>query len=215
MELKLEYITNMWNKIKDSWKTIVIVIIICGVFLWGKSCGSKVIEPVEPKVVTVTNYRDTIFPPDTIINLPTKLVPYPVYVKDTTGLKSQPIDSLELNRFFVYNDSTEDSNVKIYSKIVTQGKTLNSFKPSYKLKVPLIIKDSTVVKMDSLIYRPYKYEIHAGGIVGFRTLAPVVEMSINKVTYGAGYDILNKSIIFTAKYRLFGWTPKKKKHVKS
>ena len=205
----------MWNKIKENWETIATVIIICIVFLWGKSCGSKVIEPQEPKVVTVTNYRDTIFPPDTIINLPTKLVPYPVYVKDTTGLKPQPVDSLELNRFFIYNDSTEDSNVKIYSKIVTQGKTLNSFKPSYKLKVPLIIKDSTVIKMDSLIYKPYKYEIHAGGIVGFRTLAPVVEMSINKATYGAGYDILNKSIIFTAKYRLFGWTPKKKKHVKS
>lgn len=200
----------MWFKIKDNWNLIATVIIICLVFLWGKSCGTKVIEPQEPKVITVTNYRDTIFPPDTIINLPTKLVPYPVYVKDTSGLKPQPVDSLELNRFFVYNDSTEDSNIKIYSKIVTQGKTLNSFKPSYKLKVPLIIKDSTVVKQDSLIYKPYKYEIHAGGIVGFKTLAPVIEMSINKVTYGAGYDILNKSIIFTAKYRLFGWTPKKK-----
>jgi len=200
----------MWSKIKDNWNLIATVIIICLVFLWGKSCGTKVIEPQEPKVITVTNYRDTIFPPDTIINLPTKLVPYPVYVKDTSGLKPQPADSLELNRFFVYNDSTEDSNIKIYSKIVTQGKTLNSFKPSYKLKVPLIIKDSTVVKQDSLIYKPYKYEIHAGGIVGFKTLAPVIEMSINKVTYGAGYDILNKSIIFTAKYRLFGWTPKKK-----
>lgn len=200
----------MWNKIKDNWNLIATVIIICMVFLWGKSCGNKEFKPQEPKVVTVTNYRDTIFPPDTIINLPTKLVPYPVYVKDTTGLKPQLIDSLELNRFFIYNDSTEDSNVKIYSKIVTQGKTLSSFKPSYKLKVPLVIKDSTVVKQDSLVYRPYKYEIHAGGIVGFKTLVPVVEVSINKATYGAGYDILNKSIIFTAKYRLFGWNPKKK-----
>lgn len=195
----------MWTKIKDNWNLIATVIIICMVFLWGKSCGNQ-----EPKIITITNYRDTIFPPDTVINLPTKLVPYPVYIKDTTGLKPQPIDSLELNRFFVYNDSIEDSNVKIYSKIVTQGKTLNSFKPSYKLKVPLIIKDSTVVKQDSLVYKPYKYEIHAGSIVGFKTITPVVEISINKATYGAGYDILNKSIIFTAKYRLFGWTPKKK-----
>jgi len=206
----------MLSKIKENWETIAIVLMVCGVFLWGKSCGSKTIEPQEPKVTTITKYRDTIFPPDTVINLPTKLVPYPVYVKDTTGLKPQPVDSLELHRFFVYNDNIEDSNVKIYSKIVTQGKTLNSFKPSYKLKVPLIIKDSTVVKQDSLVYRPYKYEIHAGGIVGFKTLAPIVEMSINKATYGAGYDILNKSIIFTVKYRLFGWTPKeRKKHVKS
>lgn len=200
----------MWSKIKDNWNLIATVIIICMVFLWGKSCGNKEFKPEEPKVVTVINYRDTIFPPDTIINLPTKLIPYPVYVKDTTGLKPQPIDSLELHRFFVYNDSTEDSNVKIYSKIVTQGKTLSSFKPSYKLKVPLIIKDSTVVKIDSLIYRPYKYEIHAGGIVGFNTAAITADLSVDKCTYGFGYDFINKAPLISFKYRLFGWTPKKK-----
>lgn len=200
----------MWNKIKDNWNLTATVIIICVVFLWGKSCGSKEFKPQEPKVVTVTNYRDTIFPPDTIINLPTKLVPYPVYVKDTSGLKPQPADSLELNRFFVYNDSTEDSNIKIYSKIVTQGKTLNSFKPSYKLKVPLIIKDSTVVKIDSLIYRPYKYEIHAGGIVGFNTAAITADLSVDKCTYGFGYDFINKAPLISFKYRLYGWIPKKK-----
>lgn len=200
----------MWSKIKDNWNLIATGLIICIVFLWGKSCGNKVIEPQEPKVITVTNYRDTIFPPDTIINLPTKLVPYPVYVKDTSGLKPQPVDSLELNRFFVYNDSTEDSNIKIYSKIVTQGKTLNSFKPSYKLKVPLIIKDSTVVKIDSLIYRPYKYEIHAGGIVGFNTAAITADLSVDKCTYGFGYDFINKAPLISFKYRLYGWIPKKK-----
>mgnify|MGYP000382038713 FL=1 len=199
----------MWTKIKDNWKVISIIIIGLIVFLWGKSCGNKVIEPLELKVITITNYRDTIFPPDTIINLPTKLVPYPVYIHDTT-LIPQPLDSLELYRFFVYNDSIEDSNVKIYSKIVTQGKTLNSFKPSYKLKVPLIIKDSTVVKIDSLVYRPYKYEIHAGGIIGFNTAAITGDLSIDKCTYGIGYDFINKAPIISFKYRLYGWTPKKK-----
>lgn len=199
----------MRSKIKDNWKSISIIIIGIVLFLFGKSCGNKVIESTEPKVVTVTNYRDTIFPKDTVYIPKEKPVPYPVYI-DTDTYKPKPIDSLEMHRFFVYNDSTEDANIKIYSKIVTQGRTLNSFKPSYKLKVPLIIKDSTVVKIDSLVYKPYKYEIHAGGIVGFKTLAPVIEMSINKATYGAGYDILNKSVIFTVKYRLVGWIPKKK-----
>jgi len=200
----------MWNRIKDNWNLIATVIIICIVFLWGKSCGNKEFKPEELKVVTVTNYRDTIFPKDTVISFKEKKVFYPVYVKDTTGFKPQPVDSLELNRFFVYNDSIEDSNVKIYSKIVTQGKTLNSFKPSYKLKVPLIIKDSTVVKIDSLIYRPYKYEIHAGGIVGFNTAAITADLSVDKCTYGFGYDFINKAPLISFKYRLFGWTPKKK-----
>lgn len=199
----------MWTKIKDNWKVISIIIISLIVFLWGKSCGNKVIEPTEPKVVTVTNYRDTIFPKDTVIKFKDKLVPYPVYI-DTNTYVPKPIDSLDMSRFFVYNDSTEDSNIKIYSKIVTQGRTLNSFKPSYKLKVPLIIKDSTVVKQDSLIYKSYKYEIHAGGIVGFRTAAITADLSVDKCTYGFGYDFINKAPLISFKYRLFGWTPKKK-----
>ena len=55
----------MWTKIKDNWNLIATFLIICVVFLWGKSCGNKVIALTEPKVVTVTNYRDTIFPVDT------------------------------------------------------------------------------------------------------------------------------------------------------
>lgn len=199
----------MWIKIKNNWKIISIIIIGLIVFLWGKSCGNKVIELQKPKVVTVTNYRDTIFPKDTVIKFKDKLVPYPVYI-DTNTYVPKPIDSLELNRFFVYNDSIENSNIKIYSKIVTQGKTLNSFKPSYKLKVPLVIKDSAVVKQDSLVYRPYKYEIHAGGIVGFETVAVTADLSIDKCTYGFGYDFINKAPVISFKYRLYGWTPKKK-----
>ena len=197
----------MWNKIKDNWNLIAIVIIICVVFLWGKSCGTKVIEPTESKVVTITNYRDTIFPVDTFYShtvIPSK----PKIIHDTVPVYY--LDSASCNRFYIYDDTIKDSKYDVISRQIVQGR-LSSSNIKVKLKVPLIIKDSTVVKIDSLIYRPYKYEIHAGGIVGFKVLAPVIEMSIDKGTYGAGYDILNKSIIFTAKYRLHGWTPKKKK----
>ena len=197
----------MWSKIKDNWNLIVTVIIICGVFLWGKSCGNKTTESTEPKVVTITNYRDTIFPVDTFYShmvIPGK----PRIIHDTVPVYY--LDSASCNRYYVYEDTIKDFRYDVVSKQVVQGR-LSSSNIRVKLKVPLIIKDSTVVKMDSLIYRPYKYEIHAGGIVGFKVLAPVIEMSIDKGTYGAGYDILNKSIIFTAKYRLHGWAPKKKK----
>ena len=197
----------MWNRIKDNWNLIATVLIICVVFLWGKSCGTKVIEPTEPKVVTITNYRDTIFPVDTFYShmvIPGK----PRIIHDTVPVYY--LDSASCNRYYIYDDTIKDSKYDVISRQVVQGR-LSSSNIRVKLKVPLIIKDSTVVKMDSLIYRPYKYEIHAGGIVGFKVLAPVIEMSIDKGTYGAGYDILNKSIIFTAKYRLHGWTPKSKK----
>jgi len=161
----------MWSKIKDNWNLIATVLIICVIFLWGKSCGTKEFKPEEK----------------------------PVY-----------LDSTRCNKVFLYSDSIKTKEYDIYTKAYVQG-LFRNLDLKVKLKVPLMIKDCTVVKKDSLIYRPYKYEIHAGGIIGFKTLIPVIEMSINKATYGAGYDILNKSIIFTAKYRLHGWTPKSKK----
>lgn len=197
----------MWTKIKDNWETIATIIIICGVFLWGKSCGNKLIEPTETKVVTITNYRDTIFPVDTFYSH--EIIPgKPRIIHDTVPVYY--LDSASCNRYYIYDDTIRDSKYDVISRQIVQGR-LSSSNIKVKLKVPLIIKDSTVVKIDSLVYRPYKYEIHAGGIVGFKVLAPVIEMSIDKGTYGAGYDILNKSIIFTAKYRLHGWTPKFKK----
>lgn len=199
----------MLEKIGKNIGNIFLGIIAITLFIFGYQCGNKVIESTESKVVTVTNYRDTIFPKDTIYVPKEKPIPYPVYI-DTNTYKLKPIDSLEMYRFFVYNDSTEDANIKIYSKIVTQGRTLNSFKPSYKLKVPLIIKDSTVVKIDSLVYRPYKYEIHTGGIVGFKTASLTADLSVDKCTYGFGYDFINKTPVISFKYRLFGWTPRKK-----
>lgn len=197
----------MWTKIKNNWKLICITIICIIIFLFGKSCGNKTIEPTEPKVVTITNYRDTIFPVDTFYSH-TVIPGKPRIIHDTIPVYF--LDSTQCNRFYIYDDTIRDSKYDVISRQVVQGR-LSSSNIKVKLKVPLIIKDSTVVKIDSLVYKPYKYEIHAGGIVGFKVLAPVIEMSINKGTYGTGYDILNKSIIFTAKYRLFGWTPKKKK----
>ena len=194
----------MLKKIKDNLELICIVVIVCIVFLLGKSCGNKVIKTLEPKVVTITNYRDTIFPKDTVYESkwdPSK----PNY--DTVWI---PFDSVDVNKILVYNDTIKKPEYEAYTETTVQG-ILRDMKLGIKLKVPLMIKDCTVVKKDSLIYRPYKYEIHAGGIIGFKTLIPVIEMSINKATYGAGYDILNKSIIFTAKYRLHGWTSKSKK----
>lgn len=198
------------NKLYTENKGLIFqIVIICIVFWFGRSCG-KSKEIIEPLIVTETHYSDTIFPKDTIISFKDKPVPYPVYV-DTNKYRPIPIDSLDMHRFFTYKDSTEDLNVKIYSEIHTQGKTLKYFKPSYKLKVPLIIKDSVVIKKDSLIYVPYKYEIHGGIIVSPSMIAPTIDLSINKGTYGLGYDPFKKQIVVTAKYRLFGWTPKKRK----
>lgn len=175
-------------KLKENLELIGAIVLICIVFFLGKSCGNK--TDIKPEI-RIERYTDTIYARDTVFSLKEKPVPYPVYI-DTNTYKPQPIDSLELNRFFTYKDSTEDSNIKLYSDIHTQGKTLVKYKPSYKLKVPLIIKDSIVVKKDSLIFKPSKYELSGGVLFGYNTIAPTVELKIDKNTFGVAYDPFKK-----------------------
>lgn len=199
----------MLEKIGRNIGKIFLGLVAILLFFLGYQCGNK--DNSQSAVTkVVTNYRDTIFPKDTILTFKDKLIPYPVYIHDTT-LLSLPTDSLDLYRFFVYNDSIEDSNIKIYSNILTQGRTLRKFKPSYKLKVPLIIRDSTVVKIDSFIYQEYKYKIYVGIIASPKMLAPTLDFSINRSTYSIGYDPFNKQPIIGFKYKLISWSPKKKK----
>lgn len=198
--------------LKNNINKIFYLIVGILIFYWGKQCSNSNKTELIPVKETITRYRDTIFPKDTIYSFKEKRVPYPVYI-DTNHIKYiiKSIDSLELNRFFIYKDSIEDKNVKIYSNIVTQGKTLSSFKPTYKLKVPLIIKDSVVVKRDSLVFKPNKYEIHVGFIASPKIIAPMVDLSINRSTYSIGYDPINKQPVVGYKFKLIQWTPRNRK----
>lgn len=196
----------MWNKIKDNWNLISTVIIISMVFLWGKSCGNKEFKPQEPKVVTVTNYRDTIFPVDTFYSH-TVIPGKPRVIHDTIPVYY--LDSIECNRYYVYTDTIKDSKYEVISKQTVQGRLSNS-DIKVKLKVPLIIKDSIVIRQDSLIYLPNKYEIHAGLVASPVSLYPIIEMSVDKNTFGVGYDPFNKIPYISYKFRIISWTPKKK-----
>lgn len=194
----------MLKKIKDNLELICIVVIVCIVFLLGKSCGNKVIKTLEPEVVTITNYKDTIFPKDTVYEdkwHPSK----PKH--DTVWI---PFDSVDVNKILVYNDTIRKPEYEAYTKTTVQG-ILRDMKLGIKLKVPLMIKDCTIVKKDSLIYRPYKYEIHGGLVVGLTMLVPTIDLSIDRCTYSIGYNPFNRQLIIGFKYRLLGWTPKKRK----
>jgi hypothetical protein len=194
----------MLKKIKDNLELICIVVIICIVFLLGKSCGNKVIKTLDPEIITITNYKDTIFPKDTVYEdkwHPSK----PKH--DTVWI---PFDSVDVNKILVYNDTIKKPEYEAYTETTVQG-ILRDMKLGIKLKVPLIIKDCTLVKKDSLIYRPYKYEIHGGLVVGLTMLVPTIDLSIDRCTYSIGYNPFNRQPIIGFKYRLLGWTPKKRK----
>lgn len=197
------------SKIKDNLILIFGILIICIVFLLGKSCGNKKSENIlKPNITTITHYRDTIFPKDTIYVYNIK--PGKSKIVHDTAYKVVYMDSTECNTVRFYEDSTITDRYNIYSKKYIQGKFLTEAR-SVKLKVPLIIKDSVVIKKDSLIFKPAKYEVKVGVLASFNMLAPVGELSINKCSYLLGYDPFNKQPIIGFKYRLFNWTPKNKK----
>lgn len=206
----------MLEKIKLNLNLIFLILVIILAFLLGKSCNNKTVfnsSVLDNKTtITSTHKRDTILPKDTVYILKDKPVPYPVYI-DSGHYNIKPVDSLELYRFFVYKDSIEDKNIKIYSTIVTQGKTLSSFKPKYKLKVPLTIIDSVkTLRVDSVfITKSSKYQISAGLIASSKMLAPMLDLSINRSTYSVGYDPFNKTPVIGFKYKLIGWNPRRKK----
>lgn len=190
---------------KKYFNIIFIIICVIIIFLLGRSCGNFTLE-IPKSYITITKYKDTIFPKDTIYVPKEKLVPYPVYI-DTNTYKPKQLDSLELNRFFSNKDTIIDSNIELYRDVHTQGKTLVLNKISYKLKVPLIIKDCTIVKKDSIIFKPSKYELHIGLLTSTKFISPTIDLSINKSTYTLGYDYFNKTPIIGFKYRL--WKSKK------
>jgi hypothetical protein len=154
----------------------------------------------QPQTETIIKHKvDTIWAKDTTYKLVVKKIPVPKVVHDTI-YKAAPLDSAICNRIHEYSDSLIDSNLVLNYKIYTQG-ILKDFKPSYKLKVPLRIIDSVWV-----LQRVEKNPIFAldGVVVVSRnTIAPMAYLSGKRTGVGVGYDMLNKTPVFSLKYNIF------------
>lgn len=134
--------------------------------------------------------RDTIWARDTIVQLIPSKSSRPVVIHDTFW-KPLPIDSLDLMRFYITKDSSEDKNIKIWDVSYTQGKTFKGHKSSYKLKVPLVIYDTTkitVTKHDSIRYLP-KYQVATGIIAGYKETTPILYFTKGRQEVGLGYNL--------------------------
>jgi len=200
----------MLEKIGKNISKIFLGIIAIALFIFGYQCGSNNITPkIDSKTIVDTftvKTTDTIKPP-------AEIKWYPSKPKIRIDIGSIPIylDSNECNRIYVYNDTIKTKDYDLYRNMSLQGK-LRYDSTGVKLKVPLMITNSTTVtiKKDSLITHPYKYEIHAGILATPKMLAPMLELSVDNWSYSAGYDPFNKQPVIQIKYRIKGWTPKKK-----
>lgn len=190
---------------------IFLGIIAIAIFIWGYQWGSgRSTSKNDSKTIVdtfIVKTTDTIKPPAEI-----KWYPSKPKIRIDTVIKPIYLDSSACNRVYVYEDTIRTKDYDLYRKSHIQGR-LRFDTTGVKLKVPLMVINSTTVTItkDSLITHPYKYEIHAGILATPEMLAPMVELSVDKWSYSAGYDPFNKQPVIQVKYRIAGWCPKKRK----
>lgn len=187
------------EQIFNTVKWVVIGIIA---LLLLKECRGIIdeVKPDKPVIKdSIVHTRDTIWAHDTTIVFKPKKVFVPIV--DTMWLPS-PIDTVDFYKVFVSRDTFPDSNLILYSEIRYQG-LLREVKPSYKLKIPIKIIDSVKVTREIPKLYPPKYQIHGGILIGRNIIAPEVSGSINRSTFGVGYNLLDKSPTLRYSYTIF------------
>lgn len=200
------------NKLKlIKWGFIALIALI-GLYKCDSiiNAGKALIKPSNSFIDTVTiESHDTVWAKDTVY-YPTPSKPSKPIVIHDTFYKPTPIDSLDINRFYFTLDTLKDNNIEIYDNIVTQGKTLKGHKPGYKLKVPLTIIDSKTVSITHIdtIYKQPKYSFSIGGSVGTQLLCPQANFTIDRHTFGFGYNLQTKTPTIHYNFRI--WSSKKR-----
>ncbi len=202
----------MLEKIGKNLHKIFFIIVGILIFIFGYQCGGDTnssktqLEAHTDTFRVVTSY--TVYPKDTTLkfNL-NKSKP-----KIDTVVKIVYLDSSQCNRVLVYEDSIITKDYNVYSKKHIQG-LLRFDTIGVKLKVPLRIIDSvkTTIRDSIFLTKSPKYQLQVGLLASPKMLTPTVDLSINRSTYSIGYDPFNKQPIIGYKFRLIGWTPKKRK----
>lgn len=182
------------DKLKNI--TIFILFIVIGILLTLRQCESK----PEPNVFTKTIIKiDTVQRPYKVISFKTRYYP-----KWDTARLTDTIWNADLCNFERdYTDSFPDSNITIFSNITTVG-LLKSNKVSYRLKVPLIIKETHEYHDTKTV--PNKWDLYINGGLGgnVHTLGLNLGATFRykKVTYGYFYNIVDKTHNIELGYRI-------------
>lgn len=177
-----------------KWGIILIIVI-----LLLQECGStwktllKANKPVAN--TTIIHHTDTIWTKDTIVVFKPIRINVPIV---TTITPTQ--DTTQCNKIRIYTDSTSDKNITIYLKDTVQGYLLGT-KPTYKLKVPLIINNTDSIKVPTLY--PPTFQLQGGLVLGSQLFAPEVGVSYKRHTLGLGYNMTNKQPIIRYSFVIF------------
>ena len=133
------------------------LILIIGILFMFKTCKPVPIKTEYQDNIITEHHYDTIYHKDTIIKF--KTIFYP---KVDSVIKIQyKVDSNLCHFERIYNDTLRNSQLDIYNRSKVIG-LLETNSISYKLKVPIIIKDSIIVT--KTVVHPNKVNLY--GIVG-------------------------------------------------
>ena len=184
---------------KNRFYYIFIATLVVIVFFLGRQCSNSSKNDLKPVIDTLILHKvDTIRDTISVFKTKIKIIFRPVYI-------SKPVDTNKyknIPEYRVYQDTTKDSNVVIYSNDTVLG-YLTSKQLSYKLLVPLKIYDSTKVIITKQVPILPKYQLKLGSILSTKSIIPSFELDINKSNYEIGYDPFNKIPYIGYKYTIW------------
>jgi hypothetical protein len=194
------------NDKRDIWIlvcTIVCLILIC---LLGNECSKSkrlsdkyLINNILPdgtkETITKTEH---IYHTDTIFKVKHIEISKPVLLTThDTFIKPVYVDTNNCRRIYVYKDSLVDSNIVFYYTDYIQG-IIRDKKMSYKLKVPIRIVDSILIK--DKIYP--QFQLSVGMEAGLNMFSPLINISYKKGGLLVGYNLITKTPQIGFTYKL-------------
>jgi len=184
------------------------LVAIIAVLLLLRQCGDGSSNPIikgDP-ITTIVTTHDTIRAVDTIVQTkwlkPLKPVLETPFESD--GLINEDICKM----YRTYADSVEDENQTLYYTAKVVGR-LDSIRMDYKLKIPLIINNTTTIntlRVDTLV-RPPKWQVFLNSEIGGNmtqfNASVGADLMVKRVEVGYRYGILDETHNIKVGFRLF------------
>lgn len=179
--------------------TDLLLVAMIAFLIFERACRVEDIDSPEKQQPVIVNVYDTV-QHQTVITQPqpkqTITVAIPQQVDTMSVIKAY----YERNKYAeTVSDSIIESN---YSFTIEQNR-LQDFRHSYRLKQPL----TTIITQPEKII--YPKSLYLSGFAGYNSAGIGVVYVDKQRMYGAGYDLINRSISIQAGIKLFNFDKKK------
>lgn len=202
--MKQEQVRKFRNYFDLALFAIIAVLLLLRQCGDGNNSNGTIIQG-KPISDTLT-VHDTIRAVDTIVQ--TKwlkpLKPVSETPFESNGLLNQDICKM----YRTYADSVEDENQTLYYTAKVVGR-LDSIRMDYKLKIPLIINNTTTIntlRVDTLV-RPPKWQVFLNSEIGGNmtqfNASVGADLMVKKVIVGYRYGLLDETHNIKIGFRLF------------